>query len=222
VLGESGVVRKLLLAAVATIALCPPAAHAANHGFYVSLDAGAVSEDLGGPYSARPLHGLLGLFQQVDPSPDLGWAVFGAAGLRFDGPFRIEGEIGYRANTLSSLSDIDQLSVMANVLYDWQLGDRFALSFGGGLGMDRISWTGEEFTFARVDDDDWCFAVQGIVAASYRLSAHTAIDLKYRYMRPMDVDLHALVDGESPRDYTFTATDAQTHTISLGLTFDLD
>ncbi len=212
------VLRKFAIAVCMTAAL-PVAAQAANHGFYASIDAGAVAQKLSGPFTALPLGGLLALDSvppSVDQSPDLGWAVFGAAGMRFEGPFRAEAEIGYRASTLSAASDVDHLTVMANLLYDFPLGKGFALSIGGGIGMDRISWTGQG------SDNAWRFAVQGLVGASYKVSDHLAIDLKYRYMVPTGANLPGLLAIRNGVGYEFTATDVQTHTVSLGLTFDLD
>ncbi len=213
--------RKLVAAAIAVAVVWPVAAQAANHGFYASIDAGAVDQQLSGPFTALPLGGLLALdtVSPPDQSPDIGWAVFGAAGMRLDGPFRVEGEIGYRKSTLSSVSDIDHLTVMANLLYDFAISDRFSLSIGGGIGADRIFWTGG---LINGWDDVWKFAVQGIAGASFKITPHTSIDLKYRYLAPTSVELSNLVVFKNNTSYEFTATDVQTHTISLGLTFDLD
>jgi OOP family OmpA-OmpF porin len=216
--------------AVCVAAALPVAAQAANHGFYASIDGGVVAQKLSGPFTALPLGGLLALdtLPKPDQSPDLGWALFGAAGMRFDGPFRAEAEIGYRASTLSSASDVDHLTVMANLLYDFPLGKGFALSIGGGIGMDRISWTGQGlsplagFCCVLTSDNAWRFAVQGLVGASYKVSDHVAIDLKYRYMVPTGANLLGLLAIRNGLGYEFTATDVLTHTISLGLTFDLD
>jgi OOP family OmpA-OmpF porin len=213
------VVFRTFAIALCTTAALPMAAQAANHGFYASIDGGVVAQELSGPFTGLPLGGLLGLdtLPKPDQSPDLGWALFGAAGMRLDGPFRAEAEIGYRASTLSSVSDIDHLTVMANLLYDFPVGKNFAWSIGGGIGMDRIHWTGDGPT-----DSTWRFAVQGLVGASYKLSERMAIDLKYRYMVPTGADLPGLVAIRNGLSYEFTATEVRTHTLSLGLTFDLD
>ena len=212
--------RKLVAATVAVAAVWPVAAQAANHGFYASIDAGAVDQQISGPFTALPLGGLLGLdaVPLPDQSPGIGWAVFGAAGMRLDGPFRVEGEIGYRASTLSSVSDIDHLTVMANVLYDFAVSDRLSLSIGGGIGVDRIFWNGDLW------GSNWVsrFAAQGIAGASFKIAPHASIDLKYRYLVPSGVELTNLVVIKNGASYEFTATDLQTHTVSLGLTFDLD
>lgn len=210
-------------------ALAAVPAQAANHGFYASVDAGAVDQEISGPFTAVPLGGILGLGgpQTPDQSPDIGWALFGAAGMRFDGPFRIEAELGYRASTLSSISDIDHLTVMANVLYDLQLTHGLSLMIGGGAGVDRISWSGSmplppAFTDQQFTDDTWQFAVQGILGASMMLSDRAALDLKYRYMVPTGAKLEGLNARGSNGMYEFTGDDVSTHTLSLGLTFQLD
>ena len=200
--------RKLVAAAVAVAAVWPVAAQAANHGFYASVDAGAVSQSLNGPLTAisvpgvsDPAGGVFGLGTTppagtngagigsglFDKSPDLGWAVFGEAGMRLNGPFRVEGEFGYRKSTFSSVGDIDHLTVMANLLYDFAISDRFSLSIGGGIGADRISWTGDFPPWGNGSDDVWKFAVQGIAGASFKITPHASIDLKYRYLVPTSV-----------------------------------
>jgi len=177
-----------------------------------------------GPYTALPLCGILGSSScATDQSPDAGWAAFGAIGTRLDGSFRVEGEIGYRTSQLSSISDIDHLTAMVNLLYDFAIGDRFSVGIGGGLGLDRISWTGEDVFTGATSDDHWSFAVQGLLSASFKLSERTSLDLKYRYMVPMDVAMTRLVaiDGAG-RNFQFTGDDVQTQTVSLGVTFALD
>ena len=50
---------------------------------------------------------------------DSGWAVFATAGYAFDNHWRLEGELGYRANdTASGIADVTEWSIMLNALYD--------------------------------------------------------------------------------------------------------
>jgi OOP family OmpA-OmpF porin len=209
----------LAFGAVPVFAAMP--AQAANHGFYVSFDAGAVDQEVSGPFTAVPLGGILGLGGPTAPdqSPDIGWALFGEAGLRLGSSFRIEAEVGYRASTLSSLSDIDHLTFMGNLLYDIPIGDRFSVAIGGGVGLDRIAWTGDY----NLSYYEWKAAAQGIASASFRLSERASFDLKYRYMVPTSPGLMHLVaiDG-SGGQFEFTGEDVSTHTLALGLTFQLD
>ena len=111
---------------------------------------------------------------------------------------------------------------MANVLYDFAISDRFSLSIGGGIGADRISWTGDFPPWGNGSDDVWKFAVQGIASASFKIAPHASIDLKYRYLAPTSLGLPNLIVIKNGATYEYTANDVQTHTVSLGLTFDLD
>lgn len=209
---------KKLVAVVAVAAvIAPVAAQAADHGFYVGADAGAVWQDLGGRLEGLPISPSA---LSHDQSPDVGWAAFGEIGTSLGSEFRIEGELGYRASTYSDVSHIDHLTVMANLLYELPVGDDFSLSFGGGAGLDKIRWSGDGVSpvagfSLSVDKDDWRFAAQGIVAANLKLSDKLTANLKYRYL---------FAPGGSSSSFSddFLAADVSAQTVSLGLTLDLD
>jgi OmpA-OmpF porin, OOP family len=101
---------------------------------------------------------------------------------------------------------------MANVLYDIPLSSRFALSLGGGIGADNVSFDDG----AGVDDDSWGFAYQGIVGLSYAVGRSTEVTLNYRYL---------VADGGSfsggPLPATYHSDDFENHAVTIGLRFDL-
>lgn len=131
---------------------------------------------------------------------DLGYGVLGQAGYGF-GPVRVEGELGFRRNNLSSFTNstgdfspdgsIGGVSGMANIYYDFDTGTRFTPYLGGGLGGLDLS---ENHVAAGgvgvVNDSRLAFAYQGIAGISYAVDEALSIKADYRYLRTADEGLN--------------------------------
>src|SRR5216683_1550569 len=117
---------------------------------------------------------------------DTGWAAGGKVGYDFVGP-RVELEAMYHSNTGTGVvafptgfanvrGRIDQLSVMANVLYDFFPAAMVTPYIGGGLGV--------AFVDQNIQGCNLCstqFAYQGIVGVGYNATPALRIGLEGRY-----------------------------------------
>lgn len=151
---------------------------------------------------------------------DTGWTAIGTIGYGFAEHWRIEGEVGYRHNDVDvtgavnrSGGELGTTSLMANVLYDWEVTDRFMLTAGVGAGAVH-----QQFDDGLIDqDEDYNFAYQGIVGASYELSPRTDLTLNYRYLRSDNAEFRGAAGPAN-----FYATDEfENHAVTVGLRFDL-
>src|SRR5262249_24553264 len=87
--------RSLLLGTAAAVSLCGVAEAAPFHGWYLSMEGGAVwvqKDDFTN-------HSTTGTFHN-QYSFETGWAVLASVGYAFDRHWRVEGEAGYRSNRL--------------------------------------------------------------------------------------------------------------------------
>jgi outer membrane protein OmpA-like peptidoglycan-associated protein len=146
-----------------------------------------------------------------------GWGALGTVGYGFRGPFRVELEGGYRHNEFDNTSPVPELnewSVMANVLYDISLTDKLALSLGAGAGADHFNFEVPGFAF---DEGDWSFAYQGIAGLSYELTDRLDVFANYRYFRVNQPDVSGPSSGPATR--TFEFDDPVKHTATIGLRY---
>lgn len=208
--------RTALFATAAVVAMST-AADAAVNGWYVGLEGGVtwvedldMFEILTGPASFNAV------LEQ-----DTGWAALGTVGFAWD-RWRFELEAGYRDNDIDTISfttglvttnvgELNEFSLMANVLYDIPLGTKFSLTLGAGAGYDRVEFVWDGFA-TPFEDDDWRFAYQGIVGLNYELSREFEMYVNYRYLN---------VEGP---DFSFAGNrfwfdDVTKHTATLGLRY---
>ena len=170
--------KKALLAAAAILALPAAAANAQSMfspsgpvypGIYIGAEGG--------------LNWLLNNNSYV---MDTGWAAGGKVGYDFVGP-RVELEGMYHSNTGNAVvafptgyanvrGRIDQVSVMANVLYDFFPGATITPYIGAGAGV--------AFVDANIQGCSMClamFAYQGILGVGYNATPALRIGLEGRY-----------------------------------------
>jgi outer membrane protein OmpA-like peptidoglycan-associated protein len=169
---------KALLAAAAIVAL-PTAAHSQSDwftstnptwpGFYIGAEGG--------------LNWLLNNQSYV---MDTGWAVGGKVGYDFVGP-RVELEGMYHSNNGTAVvafptgyanvrGRIDQVSVMANLLYDFFPGATITPYVGAGVGVG--------FVDANIQGCSLCltmFAYQGILGVGYNATPALRVGVEGRY-----------------------------------------
>jgi OmpA-OmpF porin, OOP family len=161
--------KKALVAAAALVALPVMAqAQTPSSGFYIGAEGG--------------LNWLLNTtIANQTVSPQTGWAAGGVVGYDFVGP-RVELEGMYRSNSTSQaffsgsrglVSQINQVSAMANLLYDFSPGSTITPYVGAGAGVgfvDSSSSLGQTV-----------FAYQGIVGLGWNVDTNFRVNLDGRY-----------------------------------------
>ena len=213
----------LLLGSVGALALAGGAAQAEHfHGWYVGLEGG------GNWVQDWDFRSIAATHTHADTASfDTGWAVLATVGYAFDHNWRVELEGGYRKNDIKSIvtrtlitntfdphMKSDQITLMANVLYDIPLTDRFSFTVGAGAGGDRVDIKSP----AAGSQDQWKFAYQGIAGVNYALGHRTSLFVDYRYLRVVNPDFD---NGFNFATHRISADDLAQHTVTLGLRFDL-
>jgi len=225
---NNGVLMKLkalllgTVAAVSVIAMSQQS-EARNNGWYIGLEGGANWVD--------DNNGLVGFSSSAPTTTDTfqfdtGWSVLATVGYAFDNNWRVELEGAYRKNDIDLFvtsggfnatgGDLNQLSIVANVLYDIPLTERLDLTFGVGAGVSR-SELDAPFPGAG-DDDDWNFAYQGIAGLSYEVTDRLDLTLTYRYQVVNEPEFGVPHVGHVDN---FAFDDIENHTVSVGLRYDL-
>jgi outer membrane protein OmpA-like peptidoglycan-associated protein len=220
-----------LLGAAALLALSSPASAGRFTAWYFGVDGGASwVEDVDALVYATP---ALPPASASGFDFDMGWAAFASAGYSFANNWRVELEGGYRHNEIDSFTpppagpavaldgELDQYTLMANVLYDFASSSGAMLSVGAGVGADYArarSAAGIPFA-AAFEGDDISLAFQALVGASYPITSFMDLTLNYRYLMVTDINLNddettpgtvAIVDATDP---------AGEHTVTMGLRF---
>jgi outer membrane protein OmpA-like peptidoglycan-associated protein/opacity protein-like surface antigen len=175
--------RSIALAGVATLALSAPASASTYQGWYLGLGAGwdwadNVKIESGGSFVKARFHD----------------DVLGVASVGYKwGDFRFEIEGGYdQRGVRKDLPGIDGgmsiTSGMFNALYDIPLGDRFAISLGGGVGFGNVDpHIVQAGTGWLIHGSNTGFMWQGIAGVSFALDEGTELFADWRY-RSAEVD----------------------------------
>jgi OmpA-OmpF porin, OOP family len=197
-------------------------AHAtADRGWYIGLEAGANwSTDV--TFAAVSAPG--GFLAAGDLEFETGWTGIGTVGYAFRPNWRAELELAFRTNDIDAFcagacipttGSIDQFSQMLNVIYDWNLGGKWSLATGLGVGGSYVE--GDTF-FGQ--DDDYVFAGQAIVGVNYQLSDRMDVVLNYRYTVTDDLSFTAQ-DPVLAQVWAAAADGMQNHAVTVGLRWDL-
>jgi opacity protein-like surface antigen len=156
-------------------------------------------------------HGGLGFLAEADTSGpgntanvdfDLGYVLGGALGVEMENGIRIEGEIGYAANDVDSVTgaaagiafnsgnvngSVSSLAMMGNLAYDLDLGGGIKPFVLGGIGLVRISVNDVSIAGTPVaDDSDWVFGYQFGGGLKYDLTHQVGVEASYRYLETLD------------------------------------
>ena len=159
--------KKALMAAAAFVALPVMAqAQTPSSGFYVGAEGG--------------LNWLLNTtIGPVSVSPGTGWAAGGVIGYDFVGP-RVELEGIYRSNPatagaagLTANGNINQLGILANLLYDFAPGSTITPYIGAGAGVG--------FVDSNSSLGSTVFAYQGIIGLGWNVDTNFRVNLDGRY-----------------------------------------
>ncbi len=220
-----------LLAGAAILALAQHAGASELRGTYAAIEAGAGWVSSERFFQATAVGGIITTSATYDTDFETGWAIFGTLGYAFGNDLRAELEAGYRRNDIESLrelapvpgalspdGDLSEFTVMANLLYDFRLGDRLTLSLGAGVGADQANLDVGTLGF---DDSEWVFAYQGIAGLSYALGEQTQLVLNYRYLHADAPEFLRGIAANTVQHTSFLG-DLGKHTATLGLRFALD
>jgi outer membrane protein OmpA-like peptidoglycan-associated protein len=207
---------KAALLAATFISAIGGAASAQTDGWYVGAEAGVTKvPGIGFDNDSNGWH----------QKQNLGYGVLGQAGYGF-GPVRVEGEIGFRRNDLSTFSgaagdqspggSIGGISGMANVYYDFNTGTRFTPYLGAGLGGLDLATNNISAGGVGVSNDSrLAFAYQGIAGISYAVDEALSIKADYRYLRTAEEGLaveNSYGGGNATAAYA-------SHAIMIGFTY---
>lgn len=228
--------RRAILAGAAAAALAAPADAGHFKGWYLAIEGGGSWIDDADTLYTRTFNNAFATSDTDVATFGSGWSVFASVGYAFSGNWRVEGEAGYRSNDVSArwlvsdsfrqlTGDIDEFSLMANVLYDIQLGERLALTLGAGAGGDHVELDGALSSSGgpvAIEDDEWRFAAQGLAGLSYKLSPRLDLTLTYRYLHVSEPTFsQAGFFSVIPLSQTIYFDDLGKHSASVGLRFDL-
>jgi outer membrane protein OmpA-like peptidoglycan-associated protein len=223
-------IKAVLLAGTAAIALATSASASGLRGSYAAIEGGA------GWIGSERILQEVAVTSVITTSPIFdtdfatGWAVLATLGYAFDNNLRAEIEAGYRRNdidrlvqlttpaVLSASGDLSEFTVMANLLYDFALGDKLTLSVGAGVGADLANLKAAALG---VDDDEWVFAYQAIAGLNYAIGRQTQLFLNYRYLHA-DAPEYTAVTGVNTVQHTALLGDLGKHTATFGLRFFFD
>ena len=234
-------VKSLILAssAAAALALSAGAASAEPDGWYGAVDAGYQFID--DVELESQTTGVAWNWEVND-----GWAAFARLGYRFNPNWRVELEGGYRSGDIGRVrrdsnvtpsglcninpasgpchspdGDLDSVTLMANVIYDFGWESWGIRPFVGlGMGVNRVNGDaigtlrGARTTGFAIDDHSTKFAAQAIAGLAWAVGDRTNIDLTYRYMTS-DVELDTSTSGgQGTLEGEYTG-----HTVTLGLRY---
>jgi opacity protein-like surface antigen len=220
--------QKLVLtaaSAVSLLALAVPASSSHVSGWYLGIEAGVNTND-----------DTSMLVDSIDPSFGGG---FPPAGTMFDTGFmgagtlgyawpnlRLELELAYRDNdhdtfasagVFTGTGDFNEFTQMVNVLWDIDLNPDIALSLGGGIGGDSISYKNSLHTVP-FDGSDYVFAWQLIAGLSLSIGPTTDLVLNYRYMQ---ADGPEFLETAGVILHNDTFDNVGHHSLTIGLRFDI-
>jgi len=167
----------------------------------------------------------------VDLDFSYGALVGGTFGRSFGESYRLEAELGYRANEASSLGDgnpnlygdvnmdgdLKVFNSGLNGYYDPQFEFWVEPYIGGGFGIARFAaevyqqGSGDVRTW---EENDTAGYMQGMAGLSRSLGTNNAITLEYRYFRSIGLDASSRYDwGVSPSNDSEYAS----HSVIIGL-----
>ncbi|MFM9862820.1 MAG: outer membrane protein [Micropepsaceae bacterium] len=215
---------------LAVLALSAPA-QAAGGGWYVNLSGGANwLSDEGFSQVTTGADTLT-----VSPDPDTGWIISGAVGISLNNMvqgLRVEAEVAYRMNQVQGIwastavvadagtldYDHSTLSVLANVWYDFDLGN-VRPYIGGGIGWAETELDGQYIGggLPIIDVSDNGFAWQLGAGVNFDISPNVQLGLGYRYFEGPEVTIAAplAINGASGE------VESQNHAAVVSLTFGM-
>ncbi len=158
---------------------------------------------------------------------NVGWGVSGSGGYAWGNGVRTEAEIAYRRSGVDNVTgdgsgpdnggNIQNISFMGNVLYDFDTGTRYTPYVGVGIGTSLAGANDiKTVNFRALDSDRMEFAYQAIAGVSALLDHHWSATADYRYFRTTDPSFKSdLADHRA-------TTENASHNIMVGLRYTFD
>jgi outer membrane protein OmpA-like peptidoglycan-associated protein len=224
--------RKILLATAALAVVGATGAQADEYspsGWYAGAGAGInwlddTSETVN--YGGIPV--------PVEIQWDTGWAIEAELGYRWAEFWRLEIEASFRENDIDTYTsnnivtnpsgDVEQLAVMANLLFDFDVTETINFSIGGGIGAAQVEveatgTTAASTVFLDEADQDWNWAYQGIAGISFETGDQTEIYIDYRYFVTNDVNIQPSAGAFLPAVGTIFDENFENHTVKFGFRY---
>jgi outer membrane protein OmpA-like peptidoglycan-associated protein len=223
--------RTALSASAAAIALTATAHGGELRGTYFAIEGGASWVGDNSILQETAVTGVVTTGAAFAAQFETGWAIMGTLGYAFDNNLRAELEAGYRRNDFDRLTqflptitgasaagDLSEFTLMANLLYDFRLGDKLTLSIGGGIGADHARLKVGQLGFS---GNEWVLAYQGIAGLSYAIGERTQLFVNYRYLHA-DAPEYTAALGANTVQHTALLSDLGKHSATLGIRFALE
>lgn len=144
-------------------------------------------------------------------------ALFG--GYKLGNGWRVEGELARRAAGVDSVGgsagsgDLRTTSLMANVIYDFDIASPITPYLGLGAGLSQVKFdNATPFGASSINDSDRALALQGIAGASYAVNDQFDVFADYRYFTSRNVDMRTVAGNSA-------SFDTSNHAIMVGLRF---
>ena len=227
---------RVLFVLLSMFAVAPIEAKLLPSGSYVSITGGPVFVNDADLFSRGSVRGKSIAVQNVSKF-DTGFNTRGAFGSKINrGPFRIEGEIGYRnaeikafpyesfsvddrpANqtivdgvnrVLQAPGNTTSLSIMTNAYCDLHDSEKFLQYLGGGIGIAHVSVNA--MSYSGTSDN---IAYQFIGGVGYKVSGIFTLTTGYRYFATTTIELKEF------RAPNFASeTGMEIHSVEMGLRF---
>lgn len=140
----------------------------------------------------------------VDTEFDTGMLFEGAVGYKFVGPYRIEGEVGYRKNDVDKFSalggsvaaggDVDTLSFMLNGYVEIENQSSITPFLGAGIGYAKVSANDISIPgfITLGSEDDSVFAYQFGAGIGFSATQNFIIDIAYKYFATSDPEFQSI------------------------------
>jgi len=162
---------------------------------------------------------------------DAGPVVLGSVGWNSGKSWRLEGEVSYRKNDLSTFDsvavaglgaatglnlaaagDVTSFGFLLNAAYDFNTGSNWTPYLMAGIGFAHIKVNDAKIVNVRVaDDSDTVFAYQIGAGIDYKIGDKWSVGLSYRYFAAADPSFTAVDRTEFDSEYS-------THNILAGVT----
>jgi OmpA-OmpF porin, OOP family len=181
-----------VLAAASIVGTAGAAAAADADGWYFTAGTGVnYVPDL-------KVHNTVSAYDPAKVDTSLGMTIVAGGGYAF-GPFRVEGEIGWRDNGLDKVTtphlgeasgsgDLTPWSFMVNGYYDFDTGTKFTPYLGAGVGAVTLTGKIEESGATISELGRTGFGYQGIAGVAYKVTDQLAIKGEYRYLATAETD----------------------------------
>jgi opacity protein-like surface antigen len=214
---------RLVLSVVSVVFIVGASSAKAEEGIYLSGLAGvSLYEDSNSSGS--------GLSVSNDFQP--GYAVAGALGYLYGNGFRAEVELSHRSadigdfntvsaggtaialgNSVNESGSVSATSVLFNAGYEMATSTGFTPYVLGGVGVAHINVDNARVNGVLLSDSsDSVLAYQVGVGSLYKLTAHTSLDLSYRFF---DTENPSLRDSSGAK----FESELQTHNVMLGMRY---